>query len=108
MHLLDFVEGGDHQDDGYAGAEYQGEGGDENGDQGQGEEERYGQDEDVDVQERRRRRRPQKDRRPYTITMAIRKTNWFESSMEWEDDHFRTEYRSVILFVIAEGKRLSE
>jgi hypothetical protein len=41
----------------------------------------------------RRRQKPRKPRRPYTVTMALRKTNWFESSMEWEDEHFRSVYR---------------
>lgn len=34
-----------------------------------------------------------KPRRPYTVTMALRKTNWFESSLEWEDEYFRVVYR---------------
>jgi hypothetical protein len=41
----------------------------------------------------RRRQKARKPRRPYTVTMALRKTNWFESSMDWEDDHFRVVYR---------------
>jgi hypothetical protein len=41
----------------------------------------------------RRRQKARKPRRPYTVTMALRKTNWFESSMEWEDEHFRVVYR---------------
>jgi hypothetical protein len=42
-----------------------------------------------------RRKKPRKPRRPYSVTCALRKTNWFESSMEWEDEHFRVIYRLV-------------
>jgi hypothetical protein len=41
----------------------------------------------------RRRQKTRKPRRPYTVTMALRKTNWFESSLGWEDEHFRVVYR---------------
>ncbi|QRV93585.1 DDE superfamily endonuclease [Ceratobasidium sp. AG-Ba] len=41
----------------------------------------------------RQRRKPRKPRRPYTVTMSLRKTNFFELSLEWEDEHFRTLYR---------------
>jgi hypothetical protein len=68
--------------------------------------EHAGQDEDEDemeaeyeeepVRERERRRRPPKPRRPYTITCAQRQTNWFESSLQWENEHFRAVYRLVI------------
>jgi hypothetical protein len=42
-----------------------------------------------------RRQKPRKPRRPYSVTCALRKTNWFESSLEWEDEHFRAIYRLV-------------
>ncbi|KAG9084685.1 hypothetical protein FS749_005035 [Ceratobasidium sp. UAMH 11750] len=48
------------------------------------------EDEGVSVHGRRRNRKP---RQPYTVTLALRKNNWFESSMGWEDNHFRTAYR---------------
>ncbi|KAG8731000.1 hypothetical protein FRC10_002125, partial [Ceratobasidium sp. 414] len=44
---------------------------------------------------RRKQQKARKLRRPYTVTCALRKTNWFESSMEWENEHFRVVYRLV-------------
>ncbi|KAF8593743.1 hypothetical protein BDV93DRAFT_582513 [Ceratobasidium sp. AG-I] len=49
--------------------------------------------EDEDGVGPRRRQKARKARRPYTVTMALRKTNWFESSLEWENEHFRVVYR---------------
>jgi hypothetical protein len=50
------------------------------------------EDEDEAGPARRRRRKARKPRHPYTVTCALRKTNFFESSMEWEDEHFRSMY----------------
>jgi hypothetical protein len=79
-------------------------------DPGEGEDGRQGEDEDEDEDEDeegepmpmdiedeermpRRWQKPRKLRQPYSVTCALRKTNWFESSMEWENEHFRTVYR---------------
>ncbi|KAG8747784.1 hypothetical protein FRC11_012218 [Ceratobasidium sp. 423] len=32
-------------------------------------------------------------RKPYTVSCALRKTNWFERSFEWENSDFRQFYR---------------
>ncbi|KAG8729640.1 hypothetical protein FRC10_003552 [Ceratobasidium sp. 414] len=42
---------------------------------------------------RGRWKKSQKPHLPYTVTCALCKTNWFESSMEWENTDFRTVYR---------------
>lgn len=52
-------------------------------------------EEGEETQAQERQRRPKKPRRPYTISCAIRQTNFFESSLQWENEHFRTMYRLV-------------
>ncbi|KAG8722912.1 hypothetical protein FRC08_000012 [Ceratobasidium sp. 394] len=37
--------------------------------------------------------RPRKPRLPYTVTCALKKTNWFEMSLRWSDPDFRRMYR---------------
>ncbi|KAG8740986.1 hypothetical protein FRC10_003492 [Ceratobasidium sp. 414] len=41
----------------------------------------------------RKRAKTHKVRQPYTITCALKKTNWFERSFKWENDQFRAFYR---------------
>jgi hypothetical protein len=54
-----------------------------------------GAEEPAHGHEQERGCRPPKPRRPYTITCALWRTNWFESSLEWEDEDFRSTYRLV-------------
>ncbi|KAG9081987.1 hypothetical protein FRC06_005296 [Ceratobasidium sp. 370] len=84
----------DEDDDEYEGEHEGGEGhegeeGREGGDVYQGDgayrgDGAMGVEEDEEELARRRRQKPRKPRRPYSVTCALRKTNWFESSLEWE------------------------
>jgi hypothetical protein len=42
-------------------------------------------------------------RQPYTITAAIRETNWFAKSMDFNDRDFRLIYRLVNVFLLING-----
>jgi hypothetical protein len=82
---------GEHED-----ASELGDNHDEQGEyRGEGDGNGTGSEEGDEEPVRRRQHKPRKPRRPYTVTCALRQTNWFESSMEWENEHFRVVYRSV-------------
>ncbi|KAG9089566.1 hypothetical protein FS749_001233 [Ceratobasidium sp. UAMH 11750] len=40
-----------------------------------------------------RRKKAHRPRRPYTVTCALRQTDWFERSFTWENEQFRALYR---------------
>lgn len=54
-----------------------------------------GEDEIMEDEGFGQHRTQSKPRRPYTITCALRHTNWFELSFRWENEHFRSVYRLV-------------